>query len=323
MIRRAPQAEVLPTQEISGAPSRLGTAFAQADAGPLYSARSDAAILTPSEALALGKEQALQTWLKEHAPVLIGYSGGVDSAYLSVVAVETLSANNVLAVIGRSPSYPEVQWAKAREVASGFAVPLLEIDTDELSDPRYAANPSNRCYFCKSVLWDHLLPVAADRGFKTVVDGTNADDVGEYRPGKGAAEERHVLSPLAVVGLTKEEIRLLSKRRGIPTWSQPSSPCLSSRLPYGTAVTPDRLAKVERAEAALRSLGISGDLRVRYHDELARVELSANELQEWLEPASAERLAAAVRAAGFTRVAIDLRGFRSGSLNVLSGVTPA
>lgn len=276
-----------------------------------------------SRAQALGKEEELRHWLRAHAPVLIGYSGGVDSAYLAVVARETLGEAGVLAVIGRSPSYPDVQWEMARRVAHRFGVPLIEIDTDELSDPRYAANPTNRCYFCKSVLWDSLRPLAASRGFSVVVDGTNADDVGEYRPGKGAAAERGVASPLAEVGLTKDEIRLLSRARDMPTWSQPSSPCLSSRLPYGTAVTPERLRLVERAESALRSLGITGDVRVRYHDDLARVELSAAELQTWLEPARATTLAAAVRAAGFARVAIDLRGFRSGSLNVLSGITPA
>lgn len=272
---------------------------------------------------ALGKEQALRHWLRAHAPVLVGYSGGVDSAYLAVVARETLGRDGVLAVIGRSPSYPDVQWDMARRVAEQFGVPLLEVDTYELSDPRYAANPSNRCYFCKSVLWDSLRPIAASKGYSVIVDGTNADDTTEYRPGKSAAAERGVASPLAEVGLTKEEIRVLSRERDIPTWSQPSSPCLSSRLPYGTAVTPERLRLVERAESALRSLGIRGDLRVRYHDDLARVELSAAELQEWLEPARASELARVVRAAGFARVAIDLRGFRSGSLNILSGLTPA
>ncbi len=141
--------------------------------------------------------------------------------------------------------------------------------------------------------------------------------------GATAARERAVASPLAEVGLTKSAIRLLSERRGIPTWSQPSSPCLSSRLPYGTEVTPERLARVERAEAALRALGVAGDLRVRFHDDLARVEIGAESLQHWLEPLRAVQLADAVRGAGFARVAIDLRGFRSGSLNVLGGVTPA
>lgn len=270
--------------------------------------------------LAQARERALTEWLRARGSVLVGFSGGVDSAYLAVVACEVLGSENVLAVIGRSASYPAEQWATARAVADRFGVPVLEIDTREMDDPRYAANPVNRCYFCKTELWDRLVPIAAARGLAVVVDGGNADDVHDYRPGAAAAREHGVRSPMAEVGLTKDDIRLLSRARALPTWSQPSSPCLSSRLPYGIAVTPERLARVERAEAAVRALGVTGDMRVRYHDELARVELPARELERWLQPAAAARLARAVRAAGFARVAIDLRGFRSGSLNVLEGV---
>ena len=266
------------------------------------------------------KEHALIRWLRARGSALIGFSGGVDSAYLACVAVDALGSANVLAVIGKSASYPAAQWTAARDVARRFAVPVLEVDTDELADPRYAANPTNRCYFCKSELWSRLVPVAKERGLACVVDGANADDLSDYRPGAGAATEWGVQSPLADLGFTKAEIRELSRRRGLPTWRQPSAPCLSSRLPYGTAVTPARLRRVEAAEAALRSLGIDGDLRVRYHGDLARVELPAGELGRWLVPEAAERLRAAVVDAGFGRVAIDLRGFRSGSLNVLGGV---
>jgi uncharacterized protein len=266
------------------------------------------------------KERRLADWLHATGSVLIGFSGGVDSAYLACVAVDVLGPERVLAVIGRSASYPEAQWAAARDVAEQFGVPLLEIDTEELADPRYAANPANRCYFCKTELWSRLAPVAVERGLCCVVDGTNADDLADYRPGGQAGRERGVRSPLAELGFTKADIRELSRRRGLPTWRQPSAPCLSSRIPYGTAVTPDRLRRIERAEASLRSLGIAGDLRVRFHGEVARVELPPNELASWLAPVAAERLRAAVVAAGFPRVAIDLRGFRSGSLNVLGGV---
>ena len=269
------------------------------------------------------KEARLEAWLRARGRVAIGFSGGVDSAYLAVVARRALGADGVLAIIGRSASYPAEQWAAARAVAERFAVPVHELDTDELSDPRYAANPANRCYFCKTELWGRLVPVAASFGYATVVDGTNADDLGDYRPGAQAAREHDVRSPLAELGFTKAEIRARSRALGLPTWQQPSSPCLSSRLPYGTGVTPERLAMVERAEAALRTLGITGDLRVRFHDELARVELSRELLDEWLIPARAASLRAAVIGAGFERVAIDLRGFRSGSLNVLHGVTAA
>lgn len=267
----------------------------------------------------LARERSLVAWFRVHAPILIGYSGGVDSSYLAVVALEALGPSGVLAVIGRSASYPEAQWTTAREVADRFGVPVLEVNTDEIHDARYAANPTNRCYFCKSVLWDTLIPIAESRGFATIIDGTNADDLSGHRPGAAAARERRVASPLAELGFSKREIRSLSMARGLPTWSQPASPCLSSRLPYGTAVTPERLRAIERAEAALRALGVTGDLRVRYHGDLARVELCAEELPRWLDGERSARLAAAVRGTGFTRVAIDLRGFRSGSLNVLGG----
>jgi uncharacterized protein len=273
--------------------------------------------------VAEAKEALLVEWLRERKRVAIGFSGGVDSAYLACVAVDVLGPRDVLAIIGRSASYPAAQWAAARDVADRFDIPVLEIDTHEMDDPRYAANPSNRCYFCKSELWSLLVPVARDRGIATVVDGTNADDIGGHRPGAVAAREQGVESPLVSVGLTKAEIRLLSERRGLPTWSQPSSPCLSSRIPYGTAVTSARLASIERAEAALRALGITGDMRVRYHDDVARVELAASALDAWLESGPSARIADAVRDAGFARVTIDLRGFRSGSLNVLTGVSAA
>jgi uncharacterized protein len=272
---------------------------------------------------AAAKERKLADWLRQRGRVAIGFSGGVDSAYLAVVARRTLGAENVLAIIGRSASYPTEQWATARSVAESFDVSVAELDTDELNDPRYAANPSNRCYFCKSELWSRLVPFARERGFVAIVDGTNADDSSDYRPGAQAAVEHAVESPLAELGFTKAEIRDHSRALGIPTWSQPSSPCLSSRVPYGTRVTPQRLQQVEQAERALRVLGITGDLRVRYHDELARVELSRDMLDQWLEPQQFLRLASVVSEAGFSRVALDLRGFRSGSLNVLHGVGTA
>jgi len=274
----------------------------------------------PSDPVLLQKEADLASWLAARTPVAIGFSGGVDSAYLAVAARLNLGAGGVLAIIGRSASYPEAQWAAARTVAQSFDVPVLELDTSELDDPRYAANPSNRCYFCKSELWSRLVPVARARGFSTVADGTNADDLSDWRPGAQAAREHDVASPLAELGFTKQDIRDASRRLGLPTWQQPSSPCLSSRLPYGTEVTRARLEQIERAEDALRALGIAGDLRVRYHEDLARVELGAEELPRWLEPRRFDVLRDALVRTGFERVALDLRGFRSGSLNVLHGV---
>lgn len=286
----------------------------------------DSAVLAPESAThaalsSTTREETLVAWLRVAGRVAIGFSGGVDSAYLAVVARRTLGADNVLAIIGRSASYPAEQWATARGVAQSFGIEVLELDTDELNDPRYAANPSNRCYFCKTELWSKLVPRARAGGFDVVADGTNADDLGDHRPGAQAAREYLVASPLAELGFTKAEIRDRSRALGIPTWSQPSSPCLSSRLPYGTSVTPARLGQVEQAERALRALGISDDMRVRYHDDLARVELSQSSLAKWIEPGRFADLRKAVRNAGFDRVALDLRGFRSGSLNVLHGVT--
>lgn len=265
------------------------------------------------------REHALAGWLRDRGSVMVGYSGGVDSAYLACVAADTLGPQRVLAVIGRSASYPDAQWQVARDVARRFDIPLEELDTNELADERYASNPSNRCYFCKGELWSKLVPLASQRGLAVVIDGTNADDLQDHRPGALAALEQGVRSPLAELGFTKSEIRGLSQRRGIPTWSQPSSPCLSSRIPYGTSVTPERLARIGSAEDRLRAIGVEGDMRVRYHGRLARVELSRAVLADWLRPERAIQLCDAVRAAGFEEVVIDPRGYRSGSLNVIAG----
>lgn len=269
------------------------------------------------------KERALVAWLQERGSALLGYSGGVDSAYLASVATQALGPDRILAVIGRSASYPDEQWRTAWDVAAQIGLRVEEVDTAEMADPRYVANPSNRCYFCKTELWGKLAPLARARGLAVVIDGTNADDVRGHRPGMLAARDHGVRSPLVDVGMTKRDVRERSRVRGLPTWSRPSAPCLSSRLQYGLSVTAERLRQVEQAERALRELGISGDLRVRHHGDLARVEMSGDMLALWLAPVPMRMIGAAIRAAGFARVAVDLRGFRSGSLNILNEVSAA
>ncbi|HJQ18890.1 MAG TPA: ATP-dependent sacrificial sulfur transferase LarE [Gemmatimonadaceae bacterium] len=266
------------------------------------------------------KEADLIRWFRERGRVAIGFSGGVDSSYLAAVAVAALGAENTLALVGRSESLAGSEEDHAITVARDIGIPVLEVDTGELADPRYAANPTNRCYFCKSVLWSTLLPLARERGFDTLIDGTNADDLRDYRPGGRAALEQGVESPLAVVGLTKGEIRDRARDRGWLWWDRPSSPCLASRLPYGMSVTSERLRQVDRAEAALRALGVTGNLRVRHHGDVGRVEMDRDLLPQWSEGATLDAVLAAVRSAGFADAELDPRGFRSGALNVLAGV---
>jgi len=258
------------------------------------------------------KRDRLTAILRECGSVAIGYSGGVDSVFLARVAVEVLGAGRVLAVTGKSDSVASWMEDTAREVARDFGIPWLEVETREMDDPRYAANPNNRCYFCKSELWGRLASVARERGMKTVLDGSNADDVGDHRPGAVAAAENAVRSPLLEAGLTKDEIRAWSHELGLPTWDQPAAPCLASRLPYGIAVTPQRLKQVETAELALRALGFR-DFRVRHHGDVARLEVHPGEIGR--VPGNRREIDAAVREAGFRRALVDLQGYRRGALN--------
>jgi len=253
--------------------------------------------------------------LRASGRTLLGFSGGVDSSLLAVAGRRALGARDFLAVVGRSASYPEVQYVRAREIAARYEVPLLEIDTHELDDPRYLANPTNRCYFCKSELWTQLHDVARVRGFDLVIDGTNADDLGEHRPGLAAAAERRVRSPLAELGWTKDDVRAAARELGIPLWDAPASPCLSSRVRYGLAITPERLAQVEQGEAFLRSLGVTGDLRVRHLGAVARIEALPAEFP--LVERAWQRVAAFFEELGFGDVELDPRGYRRGSLLVL------
>jgi uncharacterized protein len=256
--------------------------------------------------------QALRALVRSYPSVLLGYSGGVDSAFLAVVLRQELGRDRMLAAIGRSASYPEAQWRAAMEVATRFDVPLVEIHTHELEDANYLANPTNRCFYCKTELWHRLVPLARARGLAIVCDGTNADDLHEHRPGKAAGVTAGVRSPLAEVGLTKSQIRAASRELGLPTWDAPAAPCLSSRVQYGLSITPSRLQQVEASEAYLRDLGIRGDLRVRHRGEVARIEVEPSWIP-WLEARRGE-ISAYLVALGFAQVEVDPRGYRRGSL---------
>ncbi|MBA3318227.1 MAG: ATP-dependent sacrificial sulfur transferase LarE [Gemmatimonadales bacterium] len=253
--------------------------------------------------------------------VLLGYSGGVDSALLAVVAGQALGPDRFLAAIGRSPSYPEAQWHAAVDLAARFQVPLVELDTHELDDPRYLRNGTDRCYFCKSELWSRLGALAHRQGFDTVIDGTNADDLGEHRPGLRAGRETGIRSPLAELGWSKRAVRAASRELELPTWDAPAAPCLSSRVRYGLAITAARLRQVEQGEAFLRSLGVTGDLRVRHHGNRASVEVAPHEMPllrsrwESIEPFFAEL--------GFAGVELDPAGYRRGRLLALAPGGPA
>ena len=264
------------------------------------------------EAALQEKHQVLVQVLQECASVCVGYSGGVDSVFLAKTAVDVLGREKVLAVTGRSASYPAVQHQMALDCVERFAIPHIEVDTHELADPRYAENSTSRCYFCKSELWTVLGDVARQHGLETVVDGSNADDAGDHRPGARAARENQVRSPLQEAALTKAEIRALSERQGLPTWDQPASPCLASRLTYGLEVTPERLRQVERAEALLRGLGLR-EFRVRHHGESARIEVAPAELDG--AEGEIQQLAPKIRKLGFDRVLLDVEGYRRGALN--------
>jgi uncharacterized protein len=251
----------------------------------------------------------LEAFFGSAGSVVVALSGGVDSALVAAMAGRTLGSR-ALAVTGVSPSYPDVQRAMVESVVGRFSLEHAWVRTNEIEDERYARNAPDRCYFCKSELYTRLTSVARDRGFSVVVDGTNVDDLSDHRPGRIAAEELGVRSPLVESGAGKRDVRAMARALDVPVWDAPASACLASRIPHGTPVTIARLGRVERAEAALRGLGFR-QVRVRHHEDIARIELAPEEMSAALDVAMARAMSEAVRAAGFQRIVLDLDGYRS------------
>ncbi len=261
----------------------------------------------------IAKEERLREIFRELESVIVAYSGGVDSSYVAYVANAELGPRAVC-ITGQSASLPAFQRAEIDRVVEKFGFQHEMIQTDELENPSYRANNPDRCFFCKDELYTKLESVARGRGIQTIVDGSTVDDLGDYRPGRRAATQHAVRSPLIEVGLSKSEVRELSQRATLPTWDKPASPCLSSRIAYGTTVTIERLSKVDRGEEILREFGFR-EFRVRHHDQLVRLEISQAEMDRILRKEIFQQLAARFRELGFKYVTLDLEGFRSGSMN--------
>jgi uncharacterized protein len=261
------------------------------------------------------KQSQLQTELRGMGRLLVAYSGGVDSAYLAWSA-HCVLGNEMLAVIADSPSLARTHLADAIAFAAEQEIPLQVIATSELERPEYARNDGQRCFQCKDELFAVMEQLRSDRGFDAIAYGVNLDDQGDFRPGQDAARQHHVAAPLLTAGLTKQEIRELSRQAGLRVWDKPASACLSSRIEYGRPVTREALEVVERGEDALRALGFS-QLRVRHHGEIVRIEIAREELDRALDPAMAAEFTAIFKALGFQFVTLDLEGFRSGSMNTL------
>ncbi|MGI8914144.1 MAG: ATP-dependent sacrificial sulfur transferase LarE [Chloroflexota bacterium] len=259
------------------------------------------------------KYQALQHLLREMDSVIVAYSGGADSALVLKVAHQVLG-NRALGVIAVSASYPESERDQAVALAREIGVPVEEIRTDEMDDPNYVANHGDRCYFCKHELFTKLEALRQDRGFAVIADGYNADDVGDFRPGIKAAAEQQVRHPLQAAGLTKAEIRDISKELHLATWDKPAMACLSSRIPHGTPIQVGMLEQVDKAEQFLRGLGFR-QLRVRHHNKIARIEVEAAELPRLAEPQIRDQVVRELKRLGYAYVTVDLAGYRMGSLN--------
>ncbi len=260
------------------------------------------------------KYARLRDELRALGSVLVAYSGGVDSALLLKVATDTLGSERAVGALATSAAYDDEETLAAARVAEEMSARLVQLETHELDDPRYIANDANRCYFCKTELFDQLEPLAARLGLAHIAYGMNRDDHGDWRPGQRAARERDVRAPLDDAGMTKNDIRALAKHLGLSVWDKPAMACYSSRIPYGSPVTVAALQQIGRAERAVRALGFR-QARVRRHDQIARIEVAPAEFARLLDDDLREQVIAAVRAAGFTYVTLDLQGYRTGSLN--------
>src|SRR5215211_4733757 len=258
----------------------------------------------------------LEEILVPYESALVAFSGGVDSSLALAVAARALPKHRVLAVTSNNETYLPSELDLAREFAESLGVEHLVVNTRELDDPNYASNPTNRCYFCKSTLYSDLVRIAEERGYACVVDGANADDEGDYRPGRRAARELEVVSPLSLAGVGKAEVRKLAHHLGLPSWDKPALACLSSRFPYGQEITAEKLSQVARAEEFLREEGFR-QVRVRHHGEIARLEVGPEEMERAF--ASRDKISAELKQAGFLYVALDLTGYEPGSLNAALG----
>lgn len=280
---------------------------------PLASLRTASPAVAPSDAVATRLEQLLAR-IRPLGSAVVAFSGGVDSALTLRLAVMALGAPNVLAVTARSPSVPARELTDAARLAGEMGAAHEFLDTREFDDPNYLANPANRCYFCKSELYSELAGLAERRGFGAVLNGVNADDLGDYRPGLIAAGEHRVVAPLADAAVGKAEVRQLAAYLGLSVADKPASPCLSSRVQYGEAITVEKLRRIDEAETYLCELGFR-ELRVRHHDDLARIEVSAADLARFADASLRDAVVRRLRALGYRYVTLDLLGFRSGSMN--------